>query len=111
MKNLLARVSIEDNLFDAQGKTIGTKYQTISPLISTLLKNSLTIAGIIFLGLLLFGGFSMIANAGSNDSKKAAQAKQTVTSAVVGFIVVFSAYLIIQLIEAITGLNILNSDK
>lgn len=49
-----------------------------------------------------------IINAGSNDSKKAAQAKAIITDALIGFAVVFLAYFIIQIIEVITGLNILN---
>ena len=108
MKNLLA-VEIGEFLKDAEGKTtIMNKHSTISPLISSLLKNSLIIAGIVLLGLVLFGGFGMIASAGSGDSKKAEQSKKTITSAVIGFLIVFSAYFIIQIIQTITGLNILN---
>ena len=59
--------------------------------------------------LLIFGGISLIINAGSSDSKKAAQAQQTVSSALIGFAVVFSAYFIIQIISLITGVKILDS--
>lgn len=112
MNNLLAQVDIGKNLIDASGdssQNIGSKYTTIGPIINAILKNSLTIAGIIFLALLVFGGISMIAGAGNSDSKKAAQSKQTVTSAVIGLVIVVSAYFIIQIIETITGLNILNN--
>ena len=107
--SLLAQVDIGNNLLDNSGAAVGPKYTSISPLISYLLKNSLTIAGIIFLGLLIFGGISLIINAGSSDSKKAAQAQQTVSSALIGFAVVFSAYFIIQIISLITGVKILDS--
>lgn len=106
-QNLLA-VNIREFLIDTEGKSVGAKYESVSPLISSLLKYSLMIAGIILLGLILFGGFNMIASAGSGDSKKAEQSKKTITSAVIGFLVVFCAYFIIQIIENITGLNILN---
>jgi len=110
VKNLLAQVKIGENLLDTIGEnSIEKKYTTIGPLISSLLKNSLIIAGIILLGLILFGGFGMIASAGSGDSKKAEQSKKTVTSALIGFLVVFCAYFIIQIIETITGLDILKS--
>lgn len=112
MNNRLLAVDIGKNLIDASGKidqNIGTKYTSISPLISSLLSNSLIIAGIILLGLILFGGFGMIASAGSSDSKKAEQSKKTITSAVIGFLVVFCAYFIIQIIQEITGLNILTN--
>jgi uncharacterized membrane protein len=110
VKNLLAQVPIGPNLTDnTGGNSIGTRYNSFGPLINAVLKNSLTIAGIIFLALLIFGGISMIASAGSSDSKKAAQSKQTITSAVIGLIIVFSAYFIIQIITVITGVEILNS--
>lgn len=108
MKNLLAQVPIGPNLNNGAGGSIGQTYTSFGPLINAILKNSLTIAGIIFLALLIFGGVNMIASAGSSDSKKAAQSKQTITSALIGLIVVVSAYFIIEIIEVITGLNILN---
>lgn len=112
MNHLLAKVEIGKNLLDTAGdNSIETRYTTVSPLISSLLKNSLVIAGIILLGLILFGGFGMLASAGSGDSKKAEQSKKTITSAIIGFLIVFSAYFIIQIIETITGLNILNNTR
>lgn len=109
MKKLLA-FEIGKFLLDANtNPTIMDEHSTISPLISSLLKYSLIIAGIILLGLILFSGFGMIASAGSGDSKKAEQSKKTITSAVIGFLVVFCAYFIIQIIQTLTGVEILNN--
>lgn len=108
-RHLLATVNIGKNIIDNQGDSVGDNYNSVAPLISSLLKYSLMIAGIILLGLIIFGGFSMIASAGSGDSKKAEQSKKTITSAVIGFLVVFCSYFIIQIIELLTGLNILNN--
>lgn len=83
-------------------------FSTPSVLISVILKNSLTIAGIIFLALLIFGGLSFIINAGGGDPKKTQASQGIITNALVGFAVVFLAYFIIQIIQVITGLNILN---
>ncbi len=47
--------------------------------------------------------------AGSQDQKKAAQGKAIITDAIIGFVVTLFAYLIVQIIEIITGLKILNS--
>lgn len=107
-KYLLASVDIGDTPLGS-GKTIGSSYSSVSPLISSLLKNSLTLASIILLGLLLFGGLNFIISAGSSDSKKAEQSKKSITSAIIGFAIVFCAYFIIQIISFITGVNILNS--
>jgi len=49
--------------------------------------------------------------AGGNDPKKTQQASQTITAALIGFVVVFLSYAIIQLIETITGLQILNPNQ
>lgn len=89
--------------------TLEQKYSSVSPLVSSLLKNSLVIAGIIFLFLLVFGGIMFIASAGNGDSKKSGQAQSAITSAIIGFAVIFCAYFIIQIIQVITGVNILNN--
>ena len=89
------------------GKTIDTVYPNPASLVSIIVKNSLTIAGIIMLVLLIAGGFMMIASAGSGDQKKAASAKTMITDAVIGFLVIFLSYFIIQIIEVIIGVTIL----
>lgn len=109
MNKLLAVVEIGKEIKTSGSKTLASDYSSISPLISSLLRNSLTIASVIFLFLLIFGGIMFIASAGSGDEKKAGQAKSALTSALIGFAVVFCAYFIIQIIEVITGVQILNS--
>lgn len=89
--------------------TLHSTYGSTGVLISNILKISLTAAGIILIGLLIFGGIAVIMSAGSGDAKKAQQGKSAVTNALIGFAIVFGAFLIIQVIELITGLNILNS--
>lgn len=46
----------------------------------------------------------MIGSAGKNDPQKAEQAKKTITSAVIGFVVVFTAYWIVKLIGQLIGM-------
>lgn len=89
--------------------TLGGTYGSANVLISIILKTSITVAGIIFLALLIFGGITVIMNAGSGDAKKAAQGQAAITNALIGFAIVLLAFTIIQIIEVITGLNILNS--
>jgi len=89
------------------GTVISTQYKDPATLISIIVKNGLTVAGIILLVLFVVGGFMMISSGGSGDQKKAAQAKALVTDALVGFLVIFLSYFIIQIIEVITGLTIL----
>ena len=50
----------------------------------------------------------MIAGAGKSDPKTVETGKKAATSALIGFIVVFSAYWIVKLIETITGLSLIS---
>lgn len=79
----------------------------VGELASLLLSNALIIAGIIMLFLLVFGGFSMIAGAGQDNPERAAKGRQVATTAVIGFIIILAAYWIIQIIELLTGTDIL----
>ena len=91
------------------GQNLSSSYPNLGILVSIILRNALTLAAIIFLVLLIFGGLTFIINAGSGDSKKTAQSSAAITSALIGFLVVFLAYFIIQIVEVVTGLQILNS--
>jgi hypothetical protein len=105
MNNLLAVVI--DPPFGPKG-SVSQTFPTVGSLISVILKNSLTLIGIILLVLLISGGLMFIIGAGSQDSKKSAQAQSVITDALIGFAVVFLAYFIIQIVETVTGLKILN---
>ena len=106
--NLIAVVNIGENVGMGTGKSVSQTFPDIGTIINIILKNSITIAGVILLGLLIFGGLKFIMSAGSNDAKKAAEAKAIITDAIIGFVVIFVAYFIIQIIEVITGVQILN---
>lgn len=93
-------VSIEEVYEPAQ------KFGTLGSFVSTLLPNLYLLAGIIFLFLMIFGGLSLIANAGSGDSQKTASGKNAVTAALLGFLIIFASYWIIQLVEVLTGVTI-----
>jgi hypothetical protein len=89
--------------------SIGTVYPNLAVLVQVILKNAFSVIGLLLLILLIYGGLMYIIGAGDGDSKKAAQAQATITDALIGFAVVFSAYFIIQIIQVITGISILNS--
>ena len=105
MNKVLAEVNIGEVIDTGNGSL--NEYSSISPLISNLLKNALTVSSIILLFLLIFGGITFIASAGKGDEKGTGQAKKALTSALIGFAIVFSAYFIIQIIEVLTGVPIL----
>ena len=106
--NLLA-VNIGDATPLSNGRNLSS-YTSFSDIINLVLKNSITIASIILIALLIFGGITFIINAGNGDAKKADQGKKTITAALIGFVIVIFSYVIIKIIETITGLDILQSN-
>lgn len=83
------------------------KFSTFANLVSVLLPNLYLLSGVIFLVLLIFGGLSLIMGAGGGDPQKAGQGKKAVTTAIIGFLLIFASWWIIQIIEVITGIDIL----
>lgn len=63
----------------------------------------LGIVGSLALLMFIYGGFTFLISAGSSD--KISQAKKILVAAVVGLIIVFSSYLIIQFVLSSLGLN------
>lgn len=82
---------------------------TPATLISYLLPNVMAAAGIIFFLMILGGGFMMVKNAGGSPSAQdTAKAKAALTMGIVGFLLVVSAYFILQIISALTGVDLIN---
>ncbi|HOZ80798.1 MAG TPA: hypothetical protein PK370_01095 [Candidatus Woesebacteria bacterium] len=106
--NRLLAVKIDPSTGNGS-QTVGSTFPNLGSLISIILQNALTLSGIIFLCLLIFGGLNLIINAGSGDSKKAAESQAIVVNSLIGFAITLLAFFIIQIIEKITGLSIINS--
>ena len=96
----------------AQGIDIGTQFNppfgSFGELVSVLLPNVFTIAGIIFFILLIGGGFGIILNAGKGRKEGVARGQKAVTAALIGFLIIIGSYWIIQIISAVTGVDILS---
>lgn len=109
MNNLLADVSIGESLTLQGGETIGNvgAFQSVGALLSSWLPNIYIISGLILFFLVLLGGFTMITNAGNQE--KLAQGQKVLTSAIIGFVILFGSYWIIQIIQVLTGVPILGS--
>jgi len=100
------------NVFAQQTVDIGTSYGspwgislTLSDLVSIIISLGITFAGIIVVFLFIFAGYGIIAGAGNNDPKAAAQGRQALTYALMGFIIVFTSYMIIRFIELVLGVD------
>ena len=66
-------------------------------------------AGIILFLYLIFGGFTIATAAGSPEN--ADKGKKAITNAIMGFVIIFASYWIIQIIQVLTGIPILNASS
>ena len=82
------------------------QFNSIGILLSSLLPNVFVIAGVIIFFFIILGGFTMITSAGNPEKQKEGSAM--ITGAVMGFVIIFGAYWIVQLLEWILGVSILN---
>lgn len=103
---MLAQINIGDTFF-GQGNKFPTTMEEIGPLISRFINIAFIAAGIILLFFFIVGGISLISGAGSDNPEQLEKGKKAITSALIGFVVVFAAYWIVQLIQVITGVSIL----
>lgn len=71
----------------------------------TIVKNLYLVAGIILMFFLIAGGLGMIINAGNAEKLK--QSSQTVTSAVIGYLIMFAAYWLVRIVEIVFGVKII----
>ena len=91
-KKSISEVDAYNSLWDFVGQVI--------------IPNVMVIAGIIIFFYALFGGFTIITNAGNPDKQK--EGSQAIANALLGFALIFGAYWIIQIIKALTGYDIFN---
>ena len=109
MKRLaLVNIGKEFWLKPGQGIEGAPGFGTLGEFLSAILPNVFIIAGIILLFLLIGGGFLVIVSAGQDNPEGAAKGKKAITSALIGFLLIFTSYWLIQIIEIITGINILS---
>lgn len=69
---------------------------SIGTFISTILPNIFVVAGVIIFFFIFLGGFTMITSAGNPEKQK--EGSQMITGAVLGFVIIFGAFWIAQLI-------------
>lgn len=88
-------------------KTVGDTFPTFASFLNLFIPLAFIISGIILLFLLIGGGFSIIASGG--NAKSVESGKNQLIGAVIGFLVIFAAYWIIQIVQTVTGVQIFNS--
>ncbi len=79
-------------------------FSDLGPLIEILMRLAFAVAGIFFFAQLLIGGIRWISAGG--DSKAVDSARDRITNALIGLILVIAAYAIIRIIEVTLGIGI-----
>lgn len=98
---------LEDALSGLQVSGLNLKASTdVGPFIGKLLQYSLILAGLILLAMIISAGFTLLTSAG--DPKKIEAGKSRLTHAAIGFLIVFAAYWIAQILQVIFNLPILS---
>lgn len=96
--NNLLTLNLQDKFYNTNS---GARTLSESPgsLISNLVPNIMIAAGIIFLILILYAGFNIISNSGGASSQSLSKFKQALMYGVIGFLIVVSAYFILQIVS------------
>lgn len=81
-------------------------FPDIGTLINILIRNILVIAGIAFFLMFIVAGFRFIDKAGKLEPAEFQKIKDTMAAAVVGLLLIVTAYWLVQIIEIITGVKI-----
>ncbi len=97
-------INLADCLVLGEGKgTVADTYDTPAVLINLIVRNLFVIAGIILFIMIIFAGFKFIGGA----SKGQEEAKNILTIATAGFLIMFAAYWIVKIVGIVIGQNII----
>lgn len=94
-------IPLSDKLVLKDGTQVQQVFNSTDDMINLLVKVAFVAAGAVLFFMIIGAGFALI----QGDSKDKDKAKSTMTSAAIGFVIMFSAYWIMQIIQMITGLN------
>lgn len=80
------------------------RFFDLGDILTTLLPYIFVLAGIILFGYLIMGGFEFLTSAGNPEKIKTAQKK--LVNAIIGFVIIFAAFWLVQILEEILGIGI-----
>jgi hypothetical protein len=86
------------------GDFVNLQDLTIGGIVAGLIRLILVVAALVFFFILVIGGIRWIASGGDKAQTEAARGQ--ITAALVGLVIVFAAWAIVQLINTFFGINI-----
>lgn len=96
-------VDLTDYLVLKNGEKVSEVFKTPASMVNLLVSNIFVVAGGFIFVLVILAGFKFL----SNEAKGFDEAKTLLTNAGIGFALLFSAYWIVQIIQILTGVQIL----
>lgn len=103
MTRILADLTLPGNVLLQDPENFAFRTFDIGAVIVSLLDIILAFAGMAFLLMMLSAGFTFLTSTG--DPKKVEMAKQRLTNAVIGFILIIAAFWIVQIAGRIFGID------
>lgn len=94
-------VPLGEKMVLRDGSQVRQVFNSTDDMVNLIVKIVFVAAGLVLFFMIVGAGFALI----QGDSKDKDKAKGTMTSAAIGFIVMFSAYWIMQIIQIITGIS------
>lgn len=94
-------INLGDCLILKNNKTVAEVYDSPAFLVNLITENIFRVAGIVLMFMMLMAGFKFV----TGGKKGAEDARGILTSAIAGFIIMFSAYWVIQIIKLL-GINV-----
>jgi Type IV secretion system pilin len=96
------------DLYDKAAPDFKLKNKTVGDILTGdggLLSYVFVIAGIVMLVMLVMGGIGLMTSGGNPDKTKASYSR--IINALIGFLIIFVAYFVAQLIEVMLGITFL----
>lgn len=118
MKNLVDRIKVaavvtpvlaadEFNLAPTEGLAGQLTGLTLPGIVTAAIRFILVIAALVFFFILVVGGIRWIVSGGDKAGTEAARSQ--ITNALIGLVIVFSAWAILQLIKVFFGIDVLTT--
>lgn len=96
-------IDLSEYMVLRDGKKVSDVFSTPADMVNLLVRVVFVLVGLILFAMVVFSGLAMISGSESESKEKA---KTTMTSALIGFLVIFAAYWIMQIIRTFTGADI-----
>lgn len=94
-------IPLGEKLILKDGTPVKDVFNSTDDMLNLIVKVLFVGAGLVLFFMVIIAGFAMIQGGGKDNEK----AKTTMTSAIVGFIIMFAAYWIMQIIQLLTGID------